>query len=162
MSYIIHVREQKTNHWSQFFSSLSSSLSLFFNWLLESLMKEHYAIAIITFVFVIEFLESFAFVCFKMLMLETDSSWKKILFVKLLNLIHFHIILLLKEFDSESFALLICICFDSSEQKSQRKAIEKVNTMSYANLWYLQSISIALHDDDWTRESLISRCLKVD
>ena len=134
MSYIIHVKEQKTNRWSQFSSSLSSSLSLLFNWLFESLMKENNAVAIITSVFVIEFLESFAFMCFKMLVLETDSSWKKISFVKLLNLIHFRIILLLKEFDSESFALLICVCFNSSEQKSQRKAIEKANTMLYANL----------------------------
>ncbi len=162
MSYIIHVKEQKTNHWSQFFSSLSSSLSLLFNWLLESSMKEDYAIAIITSVFVIESLESFAFMCFKMLVLETDSSWKKISSVKLLNLIHFHTILLLKEFDLESFALLIHICFDSSEQRSQRKAIEKANTMLYANLWYLQSVLIALHDDDWTRKSLISWCSKVD
>ena len=125
-------------------------------------MREDDAVAIITFISVIESLESFAFMCFKMLVLETNSSWKKISSVKLLDLICFHIILLLKEFDSESFALLICKCFDSSEQRSQWKAIEKANTMLYANLWYLQSVSIALHDDDWTRESLISRCLKVD
>ncbi len=148
MSYIIHVREQKTNCWFQFSLLLSSSLSFFFNWSLESLMKEDDVIAIITFVFVIESLESFAFMCFKMLVLETDSSWEKISSVKLLDLICFHITLLLKEFDSESFALLICICFDSSEQRSQRKVIEKANTMLYANLWYLQSVLITLHDDD--------------
>ena len=162
MSYIIHVREQKTNHWSQFFSSLSSSLLLLFNWLLKSSMREDDVIIIITSVSIIESFESFAFMCFKMLVLETNSSWKKISFVKFLDLIHFHITLLLKEFDSESFILLICICFNSSEQRSQQKAIEKVNTMLYANLWYLQSILITLHDDDWTRKSLISRRLKVD
>ncbi len=135
---------------------------IFFNWLLESLMKKNDAVAIITSVFVIEFFKSFAFICFKMFMLKINSSWKKILFVKLLNLIHFYITLLLKEFNFESFALLICICFDSFKQRSQWKIIEKVNIMLYANLWYLQSVLIALHDDDWMRKSLISQHLKVD
>jgi len=37
-------------------------------------MREDDAVAIITFISVIESLESFAFMCFKMLVLETNSS----------------------------------------------------------------------------------------
>jgi len=80
-------------------------------------MKENVVVAICTSVSVIKFLDSFVFMCFKMfvIMLKINSSLKKISSVKLLDLIYFCIILLLKKLKTESFALLIHVCFDSSE-----------------------------------------------
>lgn len=112
MSYIIHVREQKTNRSSQFSSSLSSLLSLFSHESIESLMKEDVAVAICTSVSEFESFESFAFVDFKMsvIELETDLSLKRISSLELLDLIRFHITLLLEELNAKSSALSVRVC----------------------------------------------------